>query len=326
VRSGPTFGLMANDLELHQLRDLAQAAEGLGYHAVAFPDHLAYETPGGELDPHHLAYSSMVISALISEATKKLRFGPLVANNLLRHPAVTAQTFMSLDRLSGGRFMAGVGAGWRQREFQMTGLPFPDTTTRLRMLDESLTCMRSLWTNDHTNFAGEFYQLKDAVLWPKPAQKPYPSILMGGSGKGLLRVAAKHADILNVFFEMGTAGHPNIARLTNEVYREKVRFLRDETERCGRPRDAVRICNLIPTTTVTDSKAQTKAAADQIAPVLATAPERVHQSPHALIGNPDECVAELKRRVKEWEISMFLFVPGDPTMLRHLMEEVLLHI
>ena len=317
---------MVNDLELHVLRDLAQTAEGLGYHLMTFPDHLAYELPGGELDPHHLGYSSMIIAAMIGDATKSLRFGPLVLNNLLRHPAVAAQTLMSLDHLSGGRLMAGVGAGWRQREFEMTGLRFPDTTTRLRMLDESLTCMRSLWTNDRTSFSGEFYQLKDAVLWPKPVQKPYPPILMGGSGKGLLRVAARHADVLNVFFEMGTAGHPNIARLTNEVYREKVRLLREETERCGRPRGAVRICNLIPNLTLTNSNAEAAAAASRMAPVLASAPEQVYQSPHTLIGNPDECIAELQRRVREWEISMFLFVPGDATMLRRLMEEVLAHV
>ncbi len=317
---------MVNDLELPVLRDLAQTAEGLGYHLMAFPDHLAYELPSGELDPHHLGYSSMIIAAMISEATKKLRFGPLVLNNLLRHPAVAAQTLMSLDHMSGGRLLAGVGAGWRRREFEMTGLRFPDTTTRLRMLDESLICMRSLWTRDRTSFAGEFYQLKDAVLWPKPVQKPHPPILMGGSGKGLLRVAARHADILNVFFEMGTAGHPNIAKLTNEVYRDKVRLLREETERCGRPRGAVRICNLIPNLTLTDSKAEAAAAASRMAPVLASGPERVHQSPHTLIGNPDECIAELQRRVREWEISIFLFVPGDAAMLRRLMEEVLAHV
>ena len=266
---------MVNDLELHVLRDLAQTAEGLGYHLMTFPDHLAYELPDGELDAHHLGYSSMIIAAMIGDATKSLRFGPLVLNNLLRHPAVTAQTLMSLDHLSGGRLLAGVGAGWRQREFEMTGLRFPDTTTRLRMLDESLACMRSLWTEDRTTFAGEFYQLKDAVLWPKPVQKPYPPILMGGSGKGLLRVAARHADVLNVFFEMGTAGHPNIARLTDEVYREKVRLLRDETERCGRPRGAVRICNLIPNLTLTNSNAEAAAAASRMATVLASAPEQV---------------------------------------------------
>jgi probable F420-dependent oxidoreductase len=320
------FGLMVNDMELDVLRDLAQTAEGLGYHLMTFPDHLAYELPTGELDPHHVAYSSMVIAALIAQATTTLRFGPLVANNLLRHPAVAAQTFMSLDHLSGGRLLAGVGAGWRELEFTMTGLRYPDTATRLRMLDESLSCMRSLWTQDRTTFSGEFYRLHDAVSWPKPVQKPYPPILMGGGGKGLLRVAARHADLLNVFFEMGKAGHPNIAKLTDDAYREKVRFLREETERCGRPRDAVRICNLIPSLTLARSRAEAETAAAQMAPALKTSPAQVVRSPHALIGNPDECIAELKRRAEQWDISVFLFVPGDAAMLRRLMEEVLVHV
>ena len=151
---------------------------------------------------------------------------------------------MSLDHLSGGRAIAGLGTGWTESEFRMTGIPFPDPRTRLGMLDESLTVMRSLWTNERTTFEGRHYQFHDAILWPKPIQKPHPPILLGGGGKGLLRIAAKHADYMNLILENGRPGRTTaseIAKLTEQRFVERLRFLRDETERAGRPRDAVKI-------------------------------------------------------------------------------------
>src|SRR5262249_9572586 len=148
-----------------------------------------------QFDPHHLSYDPMVMVAVIAEATKRIRVGHLVLCNLFRHPVITAQSLNALDRLTNGRTFAGLGTGWTEREFKMTGIPFPDIGTRLRMLDEALTVIRSLWTKEETTFAGEFYQLKDAILWPKPVQRPHPPILLGGGGKGLLRIAAKHADV-----------------------------------------------------------------------------------------------------------------------------------
>ena len=83
--------------------------------------------------------------------------GHLVLCNLFRHPAITAQSLMTLDHLSSGRLLAGFGTGWTETEFRMTGIPFPRIAERLRMLDEALTCIKSLWTKEETTFAGEFY-------------------------------------------------------------------------------------------------------------------------------------------------------------------------
>src|SRR5207302_1964122 len=84
--------------------------------------------------------------------------GHLVLCNLFRHPAVTARSLATLDELSGGRLVAGLGSGWTETEFRMTGIAFPDVTTRLRMLDEALTCIRGLWGGEPFSFAGEFYR------------------------------------------------------------------------------------------------------------------------------------------------------------------------
>src|SRR5207253_1783179 len=101
--------------------------------------------------------------------------------------------------------VAGLGSGWTETEFRMTGIAFPDVTTRLRMLDEALACIRGLWGGAPFSFAGEFYRFQDAVLFPKPVQRPHPPFLLGGNGRGLLRLAAKHADELNIVSGTGSA-------------------------------------------------------------------------------------------------------------------------
>src|SRR6266850_1396363 len=191
------FGLQIANMAPAKFREVAQIAEGLGFDMILFPDHIVMEGPERQADMHALAYDHIAVAAALMEATKKIRIGHLVLCNLFRHPVITAQSLMTLDHISGGRLLAGLGSGWTETEFEMTGIPFPPITERLRMLDEALTVIRSLWANERTTFAGEFYKLKDAILWPKPVQKPHPPIIIGGGGKGLLRIAAKHTDYLN---------------------------------------------------------------------------------------------------------------------------------
>lgn len=323
------FGLQLAGLEWAQLRDVAQAAEELGFQALLVPDHIVAEGPERQFDPHHLSYDAMVVVAALSAATKMARIGHLVLCNLFRHPVITAQGLTSLDRLSGGRLIAGLGTGWTEREFRMTGIPFPDIGTRLRMLDEALSCIRSLWTREETTFPGEFYQLRDAILWPKPVQQPHPPILLGGGGRGLLRVAAKHADIVNIISDAGKPGYislANVAKLTDESFRAKVRFLREEAQRHGRDGRAIQISNVIFTTLLTDSPAATQSVAEGMAPMFNTTPEGLLHSPMALVGTPEQCIAELKRRGREWELSQVIFSFAGEDAMRRLAQEVLPHV
>ena len=324
------YGLQIANLDWQQLRDRAQAAEALGYSVITVPDHIVMEGPERSFDPHHLSYDPMLMVGVIAEATKKAMVGHLVLCNLFRHPIMTAQSLASLDQLSGGRLVAGLGTGWTEREFKMTGLPFPDITTRIRMLDEALTCLRSLWSKDETTIAGEFYRFDGCILWPKPVQQPHPPILLGGGGKGLLRVAAKHADVVNIIADAGKPGYiklENVAKLTDDAFTSKVKFLRDEAARHGRDGKKIRISNMIFTVMLTDSPAATRATVEGMAPMFNTTPEGMVRSPMTLIGTPDECIAELKRRQREWDVSQVLFGGGlDQRTQRRLAEEVLRHV
>ena len=200
------YGFQFANLEPARVRDLARVAEGEGYDLIVFPDHIVLEGAEGVYDPHALAHDVVQLATVVATATTKIRVGHLVLCNQFRHPAITAQSLVTLDHVSDGRSIVGIGAGWTETEFRMTGIPFPPVAERLAMLDESLTCMQSLWANERTNCAGKYYQLRDAILWPKPIQQPHPPILLGGGGNGLLRLAAKHADYLNIISPVGKLG------------------------------------------------------------------------------------------------------------------------
>jgi probable F420-dependent oxidoreductase len=326
------FGFQLANAEPARIRDLAQAAEALDYDYIVFPDHIVLEGPERQQDPHALAWDMVSMAAWIIGATKKIRVGHLVLCNLFRHPAITAQSLTTLDHLSNGRLLAGLGSGWTETEFEMTGIPFPPITERLRMLDEALTVIKSLWTREQTTFDGEFYHLKDAILWPKPIQKPCPPIIVGGGGKGLLRLAAKHADFLNIIPDAGKAGKVSIDKLkemTDVAYQEKIRFVHEEAKRHGRNPDAIRISSFLFAFNLTDTQAAARQMAEAMAPMFQLSPEAVLTSPMVLIGTPDDCIKELKRRVQNWGVTQFMFSAFgavDEKMMRRLKEEVIAHV
>ena len=322
------FALQIGWQDARELRDTAQEAEELGFSVIYLPDHLVHEGPERQRAPE-AAYDPIVQAAIVIEATKRVRVGHLVLCNLFRHPAVTARSLATLDELSGGRFIAGLGSGWTETEFRMTGIPFPDITTRLRMLDEALTCIRGLWTAAPFSFSGEFYTFRDAELLPKPVQRPHPPFLLGGSGKGLLRIAARHADAVNLIATTGKAGYiamSEVGKVTDASFRAKTRFLREEAARHGRDGRAIELSQALFTTMLTDSPDATRGTADSFGRMLGLGHEDVLRSPLSLIGTPDECIAELKRRAREWEIAETIFSARSRDVVRRLAREVLPHV
>ena len=323
------FGLFLATIDLDAARESARIAEELGFHLLVFPDHFVHQQPGGSYDPHAIAHDPIVLAAAAARATRSIRIGHLVLCNLFRHPAVTAQALMSLDHLSGGRLVAGLGAGWTEIEFRMTGIGFPDIATRLRMLDESLTCIRSLWTQERTTFEGEFYRMKDAILWPKPLQQPHPRFLIGGGGRGALRLMAKHADVANIGMNTGkpaTITLKGMGEVTDAVFRDRAKFVRAEAARLGRDPSTITISNAVFSVMLADSPTAAEASAREIGKMLGIPAHEAPRSALFLIGTPAQCIEELNRRANEWGVGQFIFVGGALETTRRLANEVLRHV
>jgi F420-dependent oxidoreductase-like protein len=143
-------------------------------------------------------FETLTTSSAMALLTHRARIGVLVNGVLYRDPATLAKAAAQVDHMSGGRLDFSLGAAWAEREFRAYGLGFPSLQERHQRLDEALQVVKSLWSQERTTFSGRFYQLVDAPCAPKPRQSPHPPVTVGGSGRGTLRIAARHADRVNL--------------------------------------------------------------------------------------------------------------------------------
>ena len=170
--------------------------EATGWDAAAVTDHFMPNTPERTGDTMECWTTLAALSALVP----RLRVGTIVVGNTYRHPAVVAKMAAQVDIISGGRLICGMGAAWQENEHQAYGIPFYTVAERLARLDEACQVLKALWTQPKSSFKGRYYQLDDAPLSPKPVQRPYPELMIGGGGeKVTLRITARHADHWNVW-------------------------------------------------------------------------------------------------------------------------------
>jgi F420-dependent oxidoreductase-like protein len=169
-------------------------ADALGFDSVWLDDHLySIVRPPGE--PQMEAWTLL---AALARETRRIEIGILVTCNSYRSPALVAKLAATVDVLSGGRLVHGMGAGWYESEYRGYGYDFPPVGVRLAQLDEALTLQKLLWREERASFSGRHYRLHEAWCSPKPVRRPHPPILIGGGGERvLLRLVARHADVWN---------------------------------------------------------------------------------------------------------------------------------
>lgn len=175
---------------------IAQTAEKIGFSHAWFSDHFFLDTEATQ----RTSYDIWTIMTAIAVQTRHLRIGSMVLCNNYRHPAIAAKMVASLDHLSGGRFDCGLGAGWKEVEYNAYGIPFPSAGTRIDQLAEGIQVMKALWKDDKATFKGKHYNLKDAISFPKPLQQPYPPLWIGTMAvkPKMLRLIAQHATGANL--------------------------------------------------------------------------------------------------------------------------------
>ena len=170
-----------------------RGVEELGFDTVWTFDHML-PFSGPDDGP---AFETLTTLAAMAILTTHVRIGVLVNGVIYRDPATLAKAAALVDQMSGGRLEFSLGAAWAEREFRAYGLPFPPLAQRLDRLDEALRIVKSLWTERRTTFEGRYYRIEDAPCEPKPLQRPHPPIMVGGSGEGSLRLAARHTTSWN---------------------------------------------------------------------------------------------------------------------------------
>lgn len=183
--------------------DLARMADDDGWHCVWYADHYMSDTGDESLAPGDV-YECWSMLPAIAATTTRVRLGPLVAPTSVHHPALLANRAATLDRLSGGRCVLGMGAGWQINEHRAYGIELEPPGRRVSRFEESIQIVRSLLDNERTTFAGTYYDVTDAPCDPKPVQAQLP-ILVGTGSPRMLRITARHAQQWN------TWGAPDLA-------------------------------------------------------------------------------------------------------------------
>jgi probable F420-dependent oxidoreductase len=225
------FGIGLALVHRSQWLDMTRLCEALGYESVWFPDHLVFTRAmsgspyTGEDHPPVPAttplYEPLAYLSFLAGHTTSVRLGTYVYLFGLRHPFVSARGFATLDEVSGGRAVTGVGAGWLPGEWDAVGWDF---RTRGRRLDEAIDVAKRLWTEEVVEHDGEFFPFPPVLFEPKPVQRPYPPILVGGESPAALRRAVLRGDgwiSMPHTFETGAAQLALLARLCEETGRDR---------------------------------------------------------------------------------------------------------
>lgn len=185
----PLFGFDYKTIEFITLN-----AERLGFDSVWTCDHFFKDIDSVNIN----SLEAWTLLTALAAKTSKMELGVMVSSNSYRHPSLLAKIAATLDMISEGRLILGIGAGWKEAEYKAYGYRFPPLRERMDRLEEAVQVIRALWTEDRASFEGEYYQLKNAVFAPKPIQKAHPPILIGGHGeKRTLRMVAKYGDMSN---------------------------------------------------------------------------------------------------------------------------------
>jgi F420-dependent oxidoreductase-like protein len=274
IQIEPQFGFTFEDI-----RDIARDAEAAGFESLWVSDHLFLNDSSATTD----CLEAWTLLAALTQVTSRLRLGSLVTCQSYRNPALLAKIAAGVDHMSGGRLEFGIGAGWKELEYRAYGYDFPAPSVRVEQLVDAIEICLRMWSEDKATYRGVHHRIRDAQCSPKPIQKPHPRVWIAGERRGVMRVAAKYADAVNV------GGFPSPGR-----YAEVLADLDAACRRTGRDPSAILRSHFGPVMV-----AATQAEVDRLADAAAskagvTRAEWLRRSPGRIVGTPDVVVARLR--------------------------------
>jgi probable F420-dependent oxidoreductase len=272
--------------------EAARRAEALGFDVFLVSDHVG---PG---------IAPMVTLAAIAQATERMRIGTLVLNNDMRNPVQLAWEAATLDRLSGGRFELGLGAGHTPQEYAATGIAFDHAARRKQRLMESVEVIRRLLDGETVSYHGEHVNIDNAVI--SAGHQSRLPILVGGNGTALLEHAGAHADIIGLqgLGRTGSDGHNHEAKWSPQWLDTQIEQIR---RGAGTRRDQLELNALVQITEITET-------VDERLAVLSGLCEEIDgltiddalETPYILVGTVDQIAEEIVQCRQRWGISYFV--------------------
>jgi len=286
------FGLHVppEGLSFEEMKTLCLRAEESGYDLFTVTDHFMNMAKPDHSDKHPLECWSTL--AGLAAVTRRIRLGPLVSCYYYRPPTVLAKMATTIDIISKGRLIFGIGAGWHQKEFEGFFGRFPPVKERMTGLEETVQICRSMFKNERTSFDGKLYHCENALNSPPPVQRPLPIMVGGGGEKKTLRIAAKYADISHCAF------NPSM-----EALDQKLRVLKTHCEAVNRDFDEIKVgISLNPFLGSTEEEVETKIRkrAEQLGLTLDEFRKRLGPAR----GTPEQCIEAMKEYIDKG-VSLF---------------------
>ena len=173
---------------------MARAAEDAGFDSIWLGDHLLYDLPDGSVRGPWEVWTAL---AALAGVTERVELGPLVASTSFHAPAMLAKLAATVDAISGGRLILGLGAGWNQREYTAFGFPYDKRVSRF---EEAFTIIRELLRTGRSDFRGAYYEVADCVLDPRPVRPGGPPLMLGSVSPRMMRIGLPHVDAWNVWW------------------------------------------------------------------------------------------------------------------------------
>ena len=316
------FGVFLPTGDVGEAMATAARAERDGFYSVSTNDH--FFSPLGTPETPQL--ECFTILTAIAAVTERIRLVPAVAAASFRTPALLAKIAATLDHVSKGRFVMGLGAGWQDKEYTAAGYPFPPLKERLAQLDETVQVLKAMWTQDKPNFAGKHFTITDLHANPRPLQKPHIPIRLGGSGTGLLRLAARHADSINMIPPTGNGKdfvQDKAATLafTMDDLKRRIGMLHGFMREAGRDPASLELGGLCMLGLSHDGN---DPALRGLGEMLGFPNyEAAQGSPVALLGTPEQVRTELAKRIRETGVTNYIVFPATPDTWDLLVKEVM---
>ncbi|HEU4331600.1 MAG TPA: LLM class flavin-dependent oxidoreductase [Lapillicoccus sp.] len=211
LRVGVQLPEVERRVDWPELITMARTAEDVGLDSVWLGDHLLYDLPGGVTRGPWEVWTSL---AALAAVTERVELGPLVASTGFHAPPMLAKMAATVDGISGGRLVLGMGAGWNEREYTAFGFPFDH---RISRFEEAFTIVRTLLREGRVDFRGGYYDAADCVLDPRPARPGGPPIMLGSTGPRMLRIGLPHVDLWNTWWSDYANDPAEFARLKDRV-------------------------------------------------------------------------------------------------------------
>ncbi len=206
MRVGIQLPEVERDVRWPEYLAMARAAEEVGFDSIWIGDHLLYD------DPERAPWEAFTLLSALAAVTSRVTLGPLVACAGFHAPGILAKMAATIDEVSQGRFILGVGSGWNRREFDAFGVPYDKRVSRF---EEAFTIIRGLLAGERVTLDGKYHQADDAVLLPKPARRV--PLMIGSNGPRMLSIALPYVDAWNTFYDDYDNDPESFARLVKEI-------------------------------------------------------------------------------------------------------------